>query len=222
MATQGLIRHWRCKIVKGKTSKDQEWWNDRCSPPVWFLCLSWRLWSQMMKRLKLKAHDERLLGPSKAKKRTIVPTWLLIYWFPSYIFSSRVLRTSKAISDFVGCCYIPLATGHSCTHTNTLEYNPMHKHRELPVGRSLILKYTAINQTPLPHAPARLSQWKAQASGTLIAIYRASHARRGASIQHPLFCNSLLLLPTTQALNWQRVEDVSYCITGRLCSHYLK
>lgn len=41
------------------------------------------------------------------------------------------------------------------THKHTLE----HKHTALPVGAEfLILKYTAINQTPLPRAPARLSQ----------------------------------------------------------------
>ena len=28
-------------------------------------------WSQMMKKVKLKTHDERLLGPSKGEKRNV-------------------------------------------------------------------------------------------------------------------------------------------------------
>lgn len=125
----------------------------------------------------------------------LATTWLLIYWFPSSIFSSWVLRKSKAISEFVGCCYIPLANGHKHTHTHkhTGEQPHAQTHRAPSGVEFLILKYTAINQTPLPRAPARLSQWKAQASGTLIAIYRANHARRGTSTERPLFCSSLFL-----------------------------
>ena len=58
------------------------------------LAWSWKLWCQMLKKkkeVKLKAHDERLLEPSKGEKKkkekkTFVTTWLLIYWFPGSIF----------------------------------------------------------------------------------------------------------------------------------------
>lgn len=165
-------------------------------------------WKELNSRHMMKD----FLCHQKEKKNPFVTTWLLIYWFPSSIFSSRVLRKSKAISEFVGCCYIPLANGHSAqkhTHANThFAYNPRAQTHGAPSGAEfLILKYTAINQTPLPHAPARLSQWKAQAGGTLIAIYRASHARRGVSTERPLFCNSLLLFTQytdTELLNSRR------------------
>lgn len=128
------------------------------------------------------------------EKKIRVTTWLLIYWFPSSIFSSWVLQKSKAISEFVGCCCIPLANGHSPqAHQHTGEQPHAQTHSTPSGVEFLILKYTAINQTPIPRAPARLSQWKAQASGTLIAIYRVSHARSGTSTERPLFCSSLFL-----------------------------
>lgn len=81
-----------------------------------------------MKKVKLKAYDERLLEPSKGEKNTcdnMTPDLLI----SQLSFLSRVLRKSKAISEFVGCCY-------TYTHTYTLDCNPMHKHMELPVGWS--------------------------------------------------------------------------------------
>jgi len=157
----------------------------------------------MMKRVQLKAHDERLLRPSTGGEKEFVTTWLLIYWFPGSIFS-RVFGKSKAISEFVGRCYIPPANRHSPqAHTHS-GFRPHVQTQGAPSGAEfLILKYTAINQSPLPRAPARLPQWKAQAGGTLTAIYRASHARRVVSTERPLFCNSLLLSLTTWTLNWR-------------------
>ena len=168
------------------------------------LAWSWKLWCQMLKKkkkeVKLKAHDERLLEPSKGekKRKKRKRLWQHDSWFidfPAQFFSSR--GASKEQSNLWVCWRLlyslgkwTLANTHSSTdtrrtlaaHKHTLE----NKHTALPVGAEfLILKYTAINQTLLPRAPARLSQWKAQASGTLIAIYRAGHARRGASTERP-------------------------------------
>lgn len=112
---------------------------------------------------------------------------------------------SKEQSNLWVCWPLLYSLGKWALSTNThTGVQPHAQTHGAPSGAEfLILKYTAINQTPLPHAPARLSQWKAQASGTLIAIYRASHARRGASTERPLFCSSLLLsLTTTRTLNW--------------------
>lgn len=38
--------------------------------------------------------------------------------FPAQFFLTGVLRKSKAISEFVGCCYVSLANGHKHTHTD--------------------------------------------------------------------------------------------------------
>lgn len=104
---------------------------------------------------------KEFLGHQKEEKNVsdnMTPDLLI---FPSSIFSSRVLRKSKAISEFVGWCYIPLANGHS-PQTHTRKHTGVQSRAQThgaPSGAEfLILKYTAINQTPLPHAPARLSQ----------------------------------------------------------------
>lgn len=88
-------------------------------------------------------------------------------------------------------------------HTPTLESCITRRHSS-PLGGVgfLILIYTAINQNPLPGALARLSQWKAQAGGTLIAIYRGSRAWSGTSTPRPLFCSSLFPSLITRSLNW--------------------
>lgn len=121
-------------------------------------------------------------------------------------FNFFIHGASKEQSNLWVCWLLLHSPGEWTLHTNTRT----HTHTGVqtygaPSGAEfLILKYTAINQTPLPHATARLSQWNAQASGTLIAIYRASQARREASTERPLFCDSSLLSLTTQPLNWQR------------------
>lgn len=86
-----------------------------------------------------------------------------------------------------------LSTSAHNKHQHTGEQPHAQTHRAPSGVEFLILKYTAINQTPIPRAPACLSQWKAQASGTLIAIYRVSHARSRTSTERPLFCSSLFL-----------------------------
>lgn len=176
----------------------------QCCTLVWALgtvCLessganSWKK-SYMMKDF---------LGHQKAQK-TLVTTWLQIYWFPSsFFFSSRVLWKSKAISEFVGCSYIPLANGHYpqthmlLTHWSTTPCTNTWLSQRGGVFNPQIHCHKSKRN---PRALARLSEWKAQATGTLIAIYRASHARRGASTERLLFCNSLLVSLTTWPLNW--------------------
>lgn len=75
------------------------------------------------KKVELKAHDERLLEPSKGEKKK-KRLWQHDSWFidfpAQFFFHPGVLRKSKAISEFVGSCCIPSANGHSPrTHTQT-------------------------------------------------------------------------------------------------------
>ena len=140
--------------------------------------------------------------------------WLLIYWFTTSIFFIQGGSKEQSNLSLLAVVAFPWQMDMPHKHTHTHTHTGVQTYGAPSGAEFLILKYTAINQTPLPHAPARLSQWKAQASGTLIAIYRASHASREASTERPLFCNSLLLSLTTQPQNWHqwRMWPI-YCVT---------
>lgn len=108
--------------------------------------------------------------------------------------------------------------------THTLQKNNLRaKTHAAPSGAEfLILKYTAINQSALPGAPARLSQWKAQAGGTLIAIYRASHAENGTSTGRLLFCTSSSFLTPTHTQThtfFFSFFSLTWHAASKLCNH---
>lgn len=151
---------------------------------------------------KKKGMIKNFLGHQKDKKKSL---WHMTPDLLISRFSFFIQGASKEQSNLWVCwllCSLGKWTLSASTHKHTGEQPHAQTHRA-PSGWSfLILKYTAINQNPLPRAPARLSQWKAQASDTLIAIYRANHARSGTSTERPLFCSSLFLSLTTCPLNW--------------------
>lgn len=149
---------------------------------------------------------KNFLGHQKEKKKKSL--WQHDSWFidfPVQFFHPGCFERAKQSLSLLAVMF-PWQMDTFCKHTHTHKHTGEQAHAQThraPSGWSfLILKYTAINQTPLPRAPARLSQWKAQASGTLIAIYRASHARSGTSTERPLFWSSLFLSLTTCPLNW--------------------
>lgn len=145
-------------------------------------------WAIKRRKKRLWQHDSRFID-----------------FLALFFFSSRVLWQSKAISEFVVCSYIPLANGHyPQTHMLLTHWSTT------PCTNTWLSQWGGVFNPQIhchkskrnPRALACLSEWKAQATGTLIAIYRASHARRGASTERLLFCNSLLVSLTTWPLNW--------------------
>lgn len=132
-------------------------------------------------------------------------------------FNFFIQGTSKKQSNLWACWLLLNSLGkwtlstNTGTHTN-LSTTPCTNTWSSRWGGVFNPQIHCHKSNSTPSCPARLSQWKAQASGTLIAIYRASHARRGASTERPLFCNSLLLPLYYTGTELVTVEDVTYVL----------